>query len=137
MKFKYRQIDIKNPFSKNKSIFRPIIPLSIGHKSVYIRFEALIDSGADFSIFPLGIAKRLNIKPEGKERVYFSGVGDSLNEGFIAQVSITLDKDEIQTKIIFSNSLEVDGILGQHGFFDKFIVKFDLTEKEIDLTLRK
>lgn len=104
---------------------------------MYIRFEALIDSGADFSIFPLGIAKKLNIKPAGKEKVYFSGIGDSLNEGFIARVSIILDKDEIQTKIIFSNSLEVTGVLGQHGFFDKFVVKFDLVGKEIELLPRK
>lgn len=137
MKFKYLKYSLKDPLNKNKFLYRPIIPLSIGNTSNSVRFEALIDSGADFSIFPIEIAEKINISPKNKERIYFSGIGERVNEGFIAQVYLNIGKNIVKTKVIFSSVLEVSGVLGQHGFFDKFIIRFDLTGKEIELLLRK
>lgn len=137
MKFKYLKYSLKDPLNKNKFLYRPIIPLSISNISHSVHFEALIDSGADFSIFPEEIAEKINISPKNKEKIYFSGIGDIVNEGFIAQVYLTVGKNTVKTKVIFSSALDASGVLGQYGFFDKFLVKFDLTGKEIDILPRK
>ena len=137
MKFKYLKYSLKDPLNKSKLLYRPVIPLSISHKFRSVRFEALVDSGADFSIFPLDIAKKININLKNKEKIYFSGIGNIVNEGYIASVDITLEDSTIKTKVIFSNVLEDSGVLGQSGFFDKFIIKFDLAEKVIELAPKK
>lgn len=62
MKFPYRKINLKHPFAAKDFILRPIIPVSINYADKTLRYEALIDSGADFNIFPLEIAQKLGIK---------------------------------------------------------------------------
>ncbi len=68
--FKYRQINLPSPFSHRKYLLRPIISLGLSYKKSSIRYEALIDSGADFSIFPIEIAQKLGILLK-KERIVF------------------------------------------------------------------
>lgn len=77
MKFKYRKTSISSPFSERKTLVRPIIPISLKSGERSLRYEALIDSGADLA--------------------------------------------------------DQTGILGQYGFFDKFIVKFDLRKEDIEI----
>lgn len=133
MKFKYHQHNLPHPFVKNKKILRPIIPVSIAHKDHSFYFEALIDSGSDFNIFPKELAEKLGIKLQNKRKIYFSGIESDLNEGFIAFADLGIGNFTINTKIIFSDAVASPGILGQFGFFDKFVVKFDLNKKEIEL----
>ena len=64
MRFPYRKINLENPFNSKKFILRPIIPLSIKYQDKTLRFEALIDSGADFNIFPMEIAEKLGLDGE-------------------------------------------------------------------------
>ena len=75
MKFSYRKINLQNPFNSKNFILRPIIPFSIGHQGKALRFEALIDSGADFNILPIEIAKKLGITLKNCNRLSFAGVG--------------------------------------------------------------
>lgn len=75
MKFPYRKINLQNPFNSKKFILRPIIPFSIKYQDKALRFEALIDSGADFNIFPMEIAKKLGIILKDSDHISFVGVG--------------------------------------------------------------
>lgn len=90
MKFSYRKINLQNPFNSKKFILRPIIPLSIEHKDKALRFEALIDSGADFSIFPTEIAKKLGVILKNSEHISFAGVGGSIIDGVKAEVILEI-----------------------------------------------
>lgn len=70
MKFSY----FKQPhISKEKSwISRPLIPVRLFYKDAHIDIYALIDSGADSSIFHSSIAKLLGINlREGRKEVFF------------------------------------------------------------------
>lgn len=135
MKFKYRQVNLSHPFSRKSFILRPIIAVSLKSEKSVIRYEALLDSGADFSIFPVEIADKLGINLNKDKKIYFSGIGDEPMEGIISKIVLEIDNVEINTKVVFS-SVNSKALLGQYGFFDKFIVKFDLVKEEIEIKSR-
>ena len=137
MKFKYHKYGLPHPFSKNKKLHRPLISLSLKHKEKSLYYEALIDSGSDFNIFPIELAEILGINLQDNRKIYFSGIESNLNEGFISSVSLRIGVCEINTEVVFSNGVGSHGILGQYGFFDKFKVSFDLDKKEIEIKPRK
>lgn len=136
MKFKYRKINISHPFSRKKYILRPIIPVSVSFKQSSIRYEALIDSGSDFCIFPLEIALKLNVDLNHSKRIHFSGIEDSSVEGHIASILLDVYDVHVKTNVVFADLSSASGILGQNGFFDLFIVKFDLKKEIIELKPR-
>lgn len=129
MRFPYRKINLKNPFSSKQYILRPIIPISLKYGDKSLRYEALVDSGADFNIFPLEIADKLAIKFKDNKKLYFTGIGGNPITGKITEIVIELGSKKILTKAVFA---EVgNGILGQYGFFDMLQIKFNLNSKEI------
>lgn len=132
MKFKYRKINLKDPFSNKKYVLRPIIPVSLQYKDKSIYYEALIDTGADFCIFPIELANTLGIKLDPKEIVYFSGVGGQPLKGFITKVILRIDKVNVSTKIVFAASGSTR-VLGQRGFFDHFDVKLSHHKQTIEI----
>ncbi|OGD84430.1 hypothetical protein A3B51_03465 [Candidatus Curtissbacteria bacterium RIFCSPLOWO2_01_FULL_41_18] len=136
MKFRYRKINLIHPFLRKKYILRPIIPVSLSFQQSSIRYEALIDSGSDFNIFPTEIAQKLNINLKSRKRIYFSGIEDSSIEGHIANIFLGLGNNNLKTNVVFTDLPSVSGILGQNGFFDLFIVKFDLVREEIEIKTR-
>lgn len=136
MKFKYRKTSITAPFSKRQILVRPIIPISLQSGEGSLRYEALIDSGADFSIFPLEIAKKLGVNLKKDKKIYFSSATGDLVKGVISKIKLDLGEESFETEIVFADLAEQAGILGQYGFFDKFIVKFDLRKEEIEIKQR-
>lgn len=102
-----------------------------------MRYEALIDSGADFCIFPAGIARKLKIILTKLKKIYFSSATGDLVEGAVSNVYLDIGGESFKTRVVFADLAGNVGILGQYGFFDKFQVNFDLKKKEIELVLRK
>lgn len=136
MKFKYRKTSTTSPFSKKKILARPIIPISLKNGGRSLRYEALIDSGADFSIFPTEIAKKLEINLKKRKKIYFSSATGELVQGIINKIELGIGEETFEIFIVFADLAEQTGILGQYGFFDKFIVKFDLIKEEIEIKER-
>lgn len=136
MILKYRKSNSPSPFSKKQNLLRPIIPVSLSFNNLHLRFEALIDSGADFSILPTGIAKRLKINLRLSKKIYFSSATGDMVEGFVSNIFLDIGEGSLKTKVVFANLPGNVGILGQYGFFDKFIVKFDLRKEEIEIRER-
>lgn len=92
----------------------------------------MLDSSADFSIFSTEIAAKLGINLNKNKKIYFSGVNGEAIEGTICRIILEIGKASFNTNIIFSN-IGTHALLGQYGFFDFFIVKFDLKKEEIEL----
>lgn len=131
MKFPYRKINLENPFNSKKFILRPIIPFSIKYNDKALRFEALIDSGADFNILPIEIAKKLEITLKNSDSISFAGVGGNIIDGIKTDVVLEIGSQEIQARVVFA-PVE-GGILGQYGFFDLCKVNFNLKNKIIEI----
>lgn len=130
MKFQYKKY---GPF------LRPVISIRLKHKEIVRDYEVLVDSGADVCIFDSEIGELLGIdilsgRPEkvtgvaGQSSVYFvhsvevvvGGWPHTIEAGFMPHVAGAFNY----------------GVVGQKGFFDNFIVKFDLLKEEVELKQR-
>ena len=132
MKFKYRRINLKDPFSNKNYILRPIIPVSLQYKNKSIHYEALIDTGADFCIFPIELADTLGIKLNPDRIIYFSGIEGQPVKGIIANIISRIGEINISINIVFAESGSTR-VLGQRGFFDHFDVKLNYHKQTIEI----
>lgn len=137
MIFKYFEFPLpKSSLVLGASILRPIIPIKISANGLTAKYDALIDSGADFCIFHAEIAEYLGIDVQSGLREVFSGVEESVGaEAYFHKLTLTIGDKSFQTLIGFSYDIADHGygLLGQKGLFDKFLIKFDLTSKQIEL----
>lgn len=133
MKFKYRQVNLLSPFSRKEKLLRPIISVSLKHKQRAIHYEALIDSGADFCIFPIEIGQRLGLNFENAKNIYFSGATGEPILGLVGRIFLQIGEITFNTKVVFADLYGKVALLGQYGFFDLCKIKFDFDNKEIEI----
>ncbi len=141
MKFSY----FKLPLSQlsnfyGSAILKPIIPIKISSGNNSLKYAALIDSGADFCIFDAEIGEYLGIDIRSGTKEIFGGIQERDGaEAFLHEVIINIGGWDYKTIVGFSYDIAKHGlgILGQKGFFDIFVVKFDLLKEEIELKERK
>lgn len=115
------------------TIRRPIIQIIVRSENNFAIYPVLIDSGADYCIFNIELAKALGIKLT-KKRTNFRGVGKDKVKGFWGEVEIKLGDHSYKTKAIFAEISQFGhGILGQQGFFDRFDVKLSYQKQTIEI----
>lgn len=140
MIFKYFEFPLKNPSNiLGKSIVRPIIPIRISFNGVTARYAALIDSGADFCIFDAEVGEYIGINIKSGLKEVFGGVQEvDGSVAFFHEITLSVGGHNAQALVGFSYDIAKHGygLLGQKGFFDIFIVKFDLIEKQIEIKPR-
>lgn len=131
MKFKYKKY--------SSTILRPVIPIEVTYKSVTVPYEVLVDSGADICIFDAQITEVLNLDLKHGKEQKVAGITGKAEPYYIHQVTVKVGGWEYQTEAGFLPSVGQFGygVVGQKGFFDIFIVKFDLLKEEIELKQRK
>jgi hypothetical protein len=141
MKFDYFKFPLSPPSTLfGNSILKPIIPVGITFNNRSLRFNALIDSGADFCIFDAEIGEYLNINIRTGNKEPFGGIQErGIAEAFLHQVTINIGGWDYKTIVGFTYDTAKYGfgILGQKGFFDIFVVQFDLINEVIELKDRK
>lgn len=134
MKFPYLKLPSRDP--KLKWTARPYIPIRLsgpkGGKEVY----ALIDSGADRSLFNIQLAEVLGLDLEKAPEEIFSGIeGGSLKAKlYKVKIQIVGMSEEIEILAGFIDSSGVVAILGQDGFFDEFKIKFEKDHGVVEIT---
>lgn len=137
MIFKYFEFPLeKQSPVLGKSILRPIIPIKISYNGFNARYAALIDSGADFCIFDAEVGEYLGINVRSGSKEVFGGVQEKGGAvAFFHEITLSVGGYDVKTLAGFSYDIAKYGygLLGQKGFFDIFVVKFDLMEKEIEL----
>ena len=130
MKFKYKKY--------SPQILRPVIPIDISYKEKSIRHEVLIDSGADKNILnaEMGEYLGINVKKGRISKVAgITGVGEPY---YLHSINITLGGYTYRIETGFKYEYRWSfGLLGQMGFFNLFIVKFDYRKGEIEIFPRK
>lgn len=111
--------------------------VSVGGKEV--RYAALIDSGANFCIFDAQIGEYLELDIRTGQSIEFGGIQDRGGAiAFLHDINVDIGGWKYKTKIGFSYDISTRGfgVLGQKGFFDIFVIKFDLIKEEIELKER-
>jgi len=131
---------MKFRYIKYGETFRPVVPVRVKLKDLNFQYEVLIDSGADFCLFHTEVAEYLEINLDKCKKGIVTGVGGKLSEYFLHPVSIEVGGWNYEMEVGFLPTIggrsAPYGIVGQKGFFENFIVKFDLLKEEIELKTR-
>ena len=100
---------------------------------------ALVDSGANDSMVRADYALDLGIDLRKVEGYSIYGIGDEPVCAKPSRVKMRLLelKEEIEIPILFVFTPKVDVILGRCGFFDRYIIKFDLENNTFEITKSK
>lgn len=132
MKFKYKRCG---------STIRPVIEITLKNQNKFIRYEVLVDSGADLCLFDEEIGSYLGIDvKKGKPKEVF-GVAGKCSIFYIHPITMEVGGWPFEINAGFMPSVAGKvmpyGLVGQNGFFENFIVKFDLLKEEIEVKNRE
>ena len=146
MKFPYVKFGAKTPEGGEYASFRPVIPIQVRYRGKATRYMALLDSGADVSMFHAEMTEVLGIDLKSGTEMVFYGVGHGKSTGYLHEVGINAGGWWVSCRVAFCPGMirpdPLDpsrtqglfyGILGQEGFFEQFNVKFDRSAKQIEL----
>ena len=124
---------IKFKYSPRKDKDFPVIPITLINKDIEIETDALIDSGANISVFREELAECLEVVVEDGEEILLQGLGGRI-VGYIHELTIRINDEKFRCKIVFSKEMTVGlNILGREGFFEHFQITFNEKQKEIIL----
>ena len=130
MKFKYKNY--------GQGTLRPVVPVEVSYGEISVPYEVLVDSGADFCIFDSQIGEILGIDIEKGEKFNVAGITGKLEPYYVHQVAIKVGGWNYKIKAGFMPNMGrfSYGVVGQRGFFDIFVIKFDLLKSEVELKPR-
>jgi hypothetical protein len=135
MEFEYSRFPCNptEPFPDRHSVLRPIIDIAIIYKDQRIRVGALVDSGADWCLFPVSIGEQLKIPVDQGKKMPFRGA-TATGMAYFHEVTLEIRGWGYNCIVGFSSDLDVmGGILGQYGFFDHYEVNFNLKKELIEI----
>ncbi|MBI2058527.1 MAG: retroviral-like aspartic protease family protein [Nitrospirae bacterium] len=99
-------------------------------------FRALVDTGADYCLFPTDAAVAIGIDPVENEReVPIGGIAGQVKANFHS-ASIVLGGHEIPCDVGFAQQPFNTCLLGREGFLNNFAVTFDAIRNEITFKSR-
>ncbi len=132
---------MKFRYARYGPILRPVIPIKIKFNNKEVGYHVLVDSGADLCLFDEEIGQALDIDIRSGEAHEVFGVGGKSSIYYLHDVKIEIGGWEHKIKTGFMQHVAGQilpyGIVGQKGFFENYIVKFDLRKEEIDLIPRE
>lgn len=138
MNFKYRKfpVDPNNcPFPNKKSTFRPVIQIDFESNNGTFGYFVLIDSGADYCIFHAKIGELLGLDIKSGKPLTFYGTSGEAQKAYFHKVRFRIGGIDHECEVGFSYDMEklAYGLLGQEGFFNKWIVKFAYHKENVEL----
>jgi len=139
MKFDYQKQPVLDDPGKSW-IARPYIPVELSHEGKNVRVYALIDSGADTSLFHSSLGRELGIDVESGRKSSFFGIAEGPGVNVYIHtilVQVVGDDTPIDMEVGFTDSKGVGAILGQSGFFDHYIVRFDRSKNRLEVAPSK
>ena len=131
MRFRYKEFP--------RHIKRPIIPIEVCFQNECWPCEVLVDSGADHCILDAQIAEVLGIDFRRGRKGKVVGITGVPEKIYFYPVRLKVGGWEYRTTIAFLEGLANyghAGVVGQKGFFDKFVVKFDYLKGLVALRRR-
>lgn len=114
---------------------QPIIPVTIHGTTGFRNVFALVDSGAEHSVFSLDLLASLRLDTKNAHAVEIIGVGGNVSRGYLLDVRLQLQKHRWIAPAVFSEAVHSGApmILGQAGFFEFFTVSFKRRQWIVDI----
>ena len=97
--------------------------------------RAIVDSGADFSVFDIQIADHLGIPIDRSAGLTVRGVGGQAVV-YPGHLDIELRRHQLNLNVFFATNLPIN-LLGRDDFFHHFVVQFDEIKHELQLIARR
>jgi hypothetical protein len=118
--------------------FDPIVPVIFTNPNNGWNVEVfcLVDSGASVIILDEKFAKKLHVDLRaGKERT-LEVIQEIPVVGYSHKILMRLKDDphEFEVDCVFVPGLKTDGLLGQKGFFDNYLVVFEGYNQRLEVT---
>jgi hypothetical protein len=139
-RFPYTEVDgvgENSAFPGQSTVLRPYITVHLSKGGSRVGTMAVIDSGADFCLFPSSWAEVLGITIPNVRWSEFRDATGNLRTAYFDVVELAVvnpytheDSFMFQTDVGFSSELEDDGVayLGHHGFFSNCRVLLNYRE---------
>ena len=104
---------IRFPYSYRRQRLFPIIPVTVIIGSYEVAIDALVDSGANISVFRQEIGECLGLEIESGEEILLQGLGGRVI-GYIHEVTMRVEQVSFSCKVVLSRELTVGvNILGR------------------------
>lgn len=131
---------MKFRYARYGQTLRPVIPIKLRNKDQTIGYHVLVDSGADLCLFDAEIGKAIGIDiKKGTPKEVF-GIGGKASLYYLHKVTIEVGGWPYVIDAGFMPNVAGHvmqyGVVGQKGFFDAFVVKFDLLKEEVEVKNR-
>jgi len=113
----------------------PLVSVRLSCNKKKVKVWALVDSGADFSVFNADIAAILDIDLKKGRPIDLMGfVGESA-PAWVHQVNLELEGfQSININVAFTESSMPElSLVGQRGFFDNFQIRFERYKDLIEI----
>lgn len=113
----------------------PLLSVELKHKGQSQKVWALVDSGADISLFNAEIAALLGITPDTGHPDMLGGIAGDDIKIWLHPVELTVvGFPSIAINVAFTDTLTPDVmILGQKGFFDNFQIRFQRYKDQFEI----
>lgn len=126
MKFKYKKLA--------PGLIRPIIPITLHYHNQSVTYEALVDSGADMSMFPAQIGELLGIDIKSGQKGELQGVVGQSVAAYYHDIDIEIGGNKTRITAGFIDESKFDhGFLGQIDIFRCYSVHFFYRKGMIEL----
>lgn len=109
------------------TVKRPVAVVEFQSKQtgVWHEISMIVDTGADYTLLPRSIAKRLGIDLENDCKIeYTSGVGGRERVFMLPEINTRLGKWERKVPVGFLERDNIPPLFGRHKFLDSFSVTF-------------
>lgn len=138
MNFRYKKFPTNpnnHPFPNQKSALRPVTQIDFKSDNNSFGYFVLIDSGADYCIFHAKIGELLGLNIKSGRPLTFYGTSGKPQKAYFHKISFKIGGIFHQCDVGFSYDMEklAYGLLGQFGFFDKWIVKFEYHKENVEI----
>jgi hypothetical protein len=114
---------------------RPYAEIRVGHDGRSRRYMVLVDSGADINVFSAELAAILGIDLKGGEPLTIRGATGQSETFYVHPITVSIGDVTFTTTAAFADvpNLELAGLAGQRGFFDRFDVSFKFRGRTFEL----
>lgn len=138
LSFPYTRLKLVEPHILYPSGYKtvPMVPITLVAGSRAVPVTLVVDSGADYTILSLEVAKLLGLRLASGVKTVFCGTSGKRQEAHIHPVEITLqdahDVVHYTAEVAFGDLPQsVAGLLGRVGFFDHFVVTFNQEKEQL------
>lgn len=111
----------------------PKIPIAVRTLAGYRTYRFLIDTGADLSLAPRGVADQVGLDWDTLPEAQVRGVGPSGARARVGPLPIRLGQAELTVRCLFVDVLQAPFILGRADFLDRFVLTIDPLQRTISL----